>query len=80
MMGLWTDPANNVYAAVYPDRLVRKISPDGSISSAFRAQSGWTPTGGFVAPNRDLWLLEYEGISVARVRRIDPQGKSKIFD
>lgn len=80
IMGLWTDPSANVYAAVYPDRVVRKIGPDGSVGIAVRAQPGWTPTGGLVAPNGDLWLLEYGGIFGVRVRRMDRQGKSKVFD
>ncbi|MBI3110464.1 MAG: hypothetical protein HYZ01_02725 [Ignavibacteriales bacterium] len=80
IMGLWTDTSGNVYAAVCSDRVVRKISLDGSIETAVRAQPGWTPSGGLVAPNGDLWLLENGGISSVRVRRIDWQGKSKVFD
>ena len=80
IMGLWTDTSGNVYAAVCSDRVVRKISLDGSVETAVQAQPGWTPTGGLVAPNGDLWLLEYGGISSVRVRRINRQGKSKVFD
>ena len=80
IMGLWTGPSANVYAAVYSDRVVRKIGPDGGVGIAVRAQPGWTPTGGFVAPNGDLWLLEYGGISSVRVRQINREGKSRVFD
>lgn len=79
IMGLWTDSQGNVYAAVHSDRLVRKITPDGTVSTVFRAESGWIPTGGLMAPNKDLWLLEYGEISGARVRRIDQEGKSRVF-
>lgn len=68
IMGLWTDRSGNVYAAVMSDRVVKKVAPDGRVEVVARAQPGWTPTG--VAPNGDLWLLEFSS-NDARARRID---------
>lgn len=80
VMGLWTDSQGNVYAAVSSDRLVRRISPNGDVAVAASSPRGWSPTGGLVAPNGDLWLLEYGGSAGARARRIDRNGKSTVFE
>ncbi len=80
VMGLWTDPAGNVYAAITTDALVRRITPEGKVEIAARSFGGWYPTGGFVAPNGDLWLLEYGRFNKARARRIDKAGKSTVFE
>ena len=73
IMGLWLDDAGNVYAAVYSDRVVKKIAPDGRVAVVARADGEWIATGGLVAPNGDLWLLEYKS-NTARARRVDLTG------
>ena len=80
IMGLWTDPAGNVYVATIPNRDVKKISSDGVVKVVARSPVFWFPTGGFVAPNGDLWLLEYSTTNAARVRKIGTNGTSSVFD
>jgi hypothetical protein len=80
VMGLWTDTAGNVYVAVAADRLVRRIGPEGRIEVVARSPWGWAPTGGLLARNGDIWLLEDGGASGARARRIDKDGKSTVFE
>lgn len=80
VMGLWTDTPGHVYAAVFADREVRKITPDGKVEVVARSSAPWAPTGGMVGPNGDLWLLEYSATNEARVRRIGADGKITIFD
>ncbi len=79
VMGLWTDLQGNVYAAVYSDKAVKKVSPEGRVEVVVRSGGGWSPTGGFIASSGDLWLLEYGTNSGVRVRRIDKSGKSTVF-
>lgn len=70
IMGLWTDSKDNVYAAISADQLVKRISPEGRVDVVARSVSGWSPTGGFVAPNGDLWVLEYGRVNAVRTRRV----------
>lgn len=69
LMGLWTDPADNVYLAVWGGRMVKRVAPNGAMSVVARSALGWGPTGGLVAPNGDLWVLETSLTNAARVQR-----------
>jgi len=69
IMGLWADSKDNVYAAVSADQLVKRISPDGSVDVVARSTTPWSPTGGLVAPNGDLWLLEDASLLGVRARK-----------
>jgi hypothetical protein len=69
IMGVWLDQAGDVYAAVFGDRVVKKVTRDGKVMVVARADGNWVATGGLVAPNGELWLLEYNG-NAARARRI----------
>jgi hypothetical protein len=69
VMGLWLDRAANVYAAIYSGRVIKKISPNGRVTIVARSSTPWSPAGGLVAANGDLWVLEYT-LRSARVRRM----------
>jgi hypothetical protein len=71
VMGLWTDAARNVYVAVYGLREVKRVSPDGRVEVVARSRFPWAPTGGLIAPNGDLWLLESTFTNAVRARRIE---------
>lgn len=75
VMGLWTDRAGNVYAAVYADRVVKKLTPDGRMSVVARSSGLWGPTGGLVAPDGALWLLEGTPTNQTRARRVGRPGR-----
>lgn len=79
--GLWPDAAGNVYVAVYGGRVVKKVSPEGRVTVFARSRPPWSPTGGLVAPNDDIWLLEYSYpfLGSARVRRFEPNGRATTF-
>ena len=79
VMGLWTDRAGNVYAAVYGSREVIRVSPDGRKQVVTTSRLPWSPTGGMVAANGDLWLMEWSYTNAARVRRIARDGKVTVF-
>jgi ribosomal protein L32E len=77
IMGLWADARDNVYAAVMADREVKRISPDGRVEVVARSGLPYSPTGGLVAPNGDLWILEYADPLAVRVRRINADGSGE---
>jgi hypothetical protein len=70
IMGLWTDRAGNVYAADLKDRAVKRVTPAGAVSVVAKSPWPWMVSGGGFAPNGDLWLLEFNLINQARVRKI----------
>lgn len=80
LMGLWTDPKENVYVASFSGSVVKQVSFEGHVEVVIHSQLGWSPTGGLIAPNGDTWLLEYSSLNAAHVRRIDKSGKSMVFD
>jgi len=80
VMGLWTDRQNNVYAAIHADRVVKKISTNGKAEIIARSYFPWSPTGGLIASNGDLWILESSFTNAVRVRRIDKNGTSTVFE
>ncbi len=79
LMGLWLDNKSNVYVAVTGGRLVKKISPMGEIKVVARSTAPWSPTGGLLAPNGDLWLLEYSDSNATRARQIRKDGRGKFY-
>ncbi|HUO85415.1 MAG TPA: hypothetical protein VM534_09910 [Thermoanaerobaculia bacterium] len=70
LMGIWVDARENVYVAVSGGKIVKRIAPDGTVSVAARSKGRWSPTGGLVTPEGDLWVLEWGQPSKARVRRV----------
>ena len=78
-MGVWTDGSGNVYAAVYGSREVVKVSRDGREQVVATSRLPWSPTGGLVAPNGDLWIVECSYTNAIRVRRIARDGKVTVF-
>jgi streptogramin lyase len=79
VMAVWADHAGSVYAAVYGMGAVKKLSPTGAVSVAASCPSPWKPTGGFVAPDGALWILEASPTNAQRVRRVDASGADRAF-
>lgn len=70
VMGLWTDRAENVYAAAYGEGKVKRITPDGKVTVFAESSGTWSPVGGAFAPNGDLLLLETSFTNSVRLRRL----------
>jgi hypothetical protein len=79
LMGLWLDAAETVYIAAYSADKIKQVRKDGSVKVVAHSTAPWSPTGGLVAPNGDLWVLEYAGPFLARARCIRQDGIEKIF-
>ncbi|HKR66126.1 MAG TPA: hypothetical protein VJZ00_20515 [Thermoanaerobaculia bacterium] len=70
LMGLWSDAAENVYVADSAHREVKRIAPDGRVSTFAESTFPWSPVGGAFARNGDLWLLEASITNQVRVRKV----------
>jgi len=81
LMGVWTDTRGNVYVAATGARQVKRVSPGGRVEVVAESRLPWSPTGGMVAPNGDLWLLEYGGgfNHRHRARRLRPDGREQAY-
>lgn len=79
LMGLWTDGPGNVYVAATADREVRRVDPRGRVTVAATSPFPWSPSGGLVAPDGALWLLECSTFNAVRVRRIGTDGRERVF-
>ena len=69
IMGLWTDRAGNVYAADVKDNVVKRIAPNGAVSTVAKSRWPWVVSGGGFAANGELWVLESRLYDV-RVRNV----------
>ena len=71
LMGVWTDRAENVYVADHAHREVKRITPQGRITTVSRSSFPWAPCGGaFTANGRALWLLESSVTNSVRIRKV----------
>ncbi len=81
LRGLAVDSRGAVFAAATGCRRVVKISPEGKVASALKAEPPWSPTG--VALHGDaVYVLEYSNANSdkheewqPRVRKLGPDGK-----
>ena len=79
LMGLWPT-ADAVYVASYGTQAVIRVRlADGRVTTVARSRAPWAPSGVLVAPDGRLWILEYSTSNAARVRRISPDGREKVF-
>ncbi|HEX2081377.1 MAG TPA: hypothetical protein VHG08_26975 [Longimicrobium sp.] len=79
LMGLWPDGRGSVYVAVYGARAVLRVGSDGRVTTVARTPAPWGPSGVTMAPNGDLWILEYSTSNEARVRRVAANGRVTVF-
>jgi len=78
--GVWLDVQGRVYVAVWGASVVKRFDPHSRrVDVVARSAAPWGPSGGMVAPNGDLWLLETSETNTVRVRRISPSGVERIF-
>lgn len=78
-MGLWTDGEGRVYVAVADERLVLRVDADGKAKVVARSGDRWSPSGGMFDRDGNLWLLEYDSANTVRARRIDRDGRERVF-
>jgi hypothetical protein len=79
LMGITVSPTSDVYVADFKNRRVIRIAANGQASVVLRAEPPWSPTGVALAPNGDLYVLEFgfrpPGTWIKpRVRRLSAAG------
>jgi sugar lactone lactonase YvrE len=79
IMGLWSDDKGNVYAAIFGGRKVKRIDPQGRVTVAARSTFPWSPSGGLVARDGRLWLLEYSVDNAVRIRPADGARNGRLW-
>ena len=79
IFGIWSDQKMNLYVAVYGAGKVKKISPDGEITTFFKSNTFWAPTGGLIAPDGTQWIMEFSKRNRTRVRKISRDGTHTIY-
>ena len=80
VFGLWTDPSKDLYVALYGAKKVKKISPDGQISTVFESEGRWSPCGGLTAKDGTMWIMEFSNRNKVRVHSIGSNGVQKTFE
>ena len=84
LAGLAADPAGNVFVADAGNRRLLKIGKDGRIGVAYRLDPPYFPTGVFVTPKGDVYVLEFSytppgTTDKPRVRKISADGHDTIL-
>jgi len=81
VMGICLDHDGNIYAAVPGGRVIKKLTTNGEVAIVARIKAPWFPSGILVGSNGSLYVLEYTIADIfnARVERIDPDGKRKVY-
>ena len=79
IMGMWTDELCNIYVAVFGDKCIKKITPDGEISEVYKSKIGWSPSGGLIDRLGNMWILEYSRTNKARVTKVTEDGTRTSF-
>jgi hypothetical protein len=79
VMAAWADKDGNMYAAVYGSAAVKRIARSGEVSTIATSPAPWQPTGGLIAPDGALWVLETSPDNAHRVRRVEASGASRVF-
>jgi hypothetical protein len=72
VMGVWTDARENVYVADWGGGEVKRVDAHGKVTVVDRSHFPWAPSGGAIAKNGDLIVLEYKRgpFDEARIRRV----------
>lgn len=78
-MGMWPDAEGGVFVARSTRREVAHVRADGRVRVVARTPAPWAPSGVTVAPDGNLWLLEYSPENEVRVRHVARNGRTRVF-
>lgn len=79
IMGMWPDAAGGLYVAAYGSAAVKRIAKDGRMTTLATSPAPWRPTGGTLAPDGTLWILEESPDNAQRVRKVSPSGAVQVY-
>jgi sugar lactone lactonase YvrE len=69
VFGIWTDKLDNIYVAVFSEKQVKRIGPDGKVEVVDYSPGLWGPTGGVFDREGNLWVLEWSDMGQVRARK-----------
>lgn len=78
--GIWQDNAGNVYAAVYSDKTIKKIDPNGDVTTIYKSKGKWSPLHGVFDIKGKLWVLENSEKNDVQVVSAEEQQTNAIGD
>jgi hypothetical protein len=61
---------DTVYVSDYTGRKVKRWSPSGKIDIVAQSPAPWSPSGGVIDTQGNLWLTEYSSGNAVRIRKI----------
>jgi hypothetical protein len=70
ILSLWSDAKGNIYAAT--GDVIKKIAKNKLVTTIYKSDGLWKPSGGLIAANGDFWVLEYNipyKVRTIKVRR-----------
>ena len=79
IMGMWTDASGHLYVSIFSGQVVKRVAPGGQVTTVYRSEADWSPTGGLSAPDGSLWILEISSSNRVCVRRVAPDGRIHTF-
>jgi hypothetical protein len=79
VMSIWVDKLGNLYTAVTSERVIKKFAADGKEEIVFKPSLPWTPSGGMIDKNGNLWVLECTITNDVRVEKIGPGNKTTSY-
>lgn len=71
IVGLWTDRHKNIYVSDYSGQKVKRVNPQGKVDIIAYSQSPWSPCGGLIDDQDNLWLLENDITNRVQVRKVN---------
>lgn len=80
LFGLWTDPKDNLYIAVYGAGKIKRVDATGKIETVYQSENGWSPCGGMVGPDGSWWIMEFSSRNKTRVKKILPNKEELVFE
>jgi|GEM_PF-665568 len=69
-LGMWNGRQQNIYVADYSGQKVKRVNPQGKVEVIAYSKSPWSPVGGLIDDQKNLWLLENDVSNQVRVRKI----------
>lgn len=79
IFGISTHTDKTVYVATFGAKKVKKIQPNGIITTEYESEAGWSPCGVLITPNNTRWIMEFSKNNTTRIVRIDTDGTRKIY-
>lgn len=76
IINTWSDTKNNIYFAT--GNVIKKIEKSKYMITIYKSAGNWKPASGLIAPNGDIWIMEYNNKNEVRVNKISAADRKGI--